>query len=175
MPGSRIASTWSPASSCVSESGTSALPSRTTEISRAPSGSLTRANPLALARRAAVDRHLDDLEVLLAQLDQLDQPVLGDFVLDQRHDRARCRDGRRDSEQVEVGLVARIVDPSDHLRDAVALACELADDDVVLVVSGRGDEQVGRPLDSRALERVQLGGVTADDLMLELHLEPVET
>ena len=33
-------------------------------------------------------------------------------------------------------LVARVVHAGDHLRDAVALACELADDQVVLVVSG---------------------------------------
>ena len=84
MPGSRIASTWSPASSWVSSSGISALPSRTTEISRAPSGQLERADALALAVRALVDRDLDDLEVLLAQLEQLDQPVLGHLVLDQR-------------------------------------------------------------------------------------------
>ena len=38
------------------------------------------------------------------------------------------------------------------LRDAVPLARELADDDVVLVVAGRRDEQVGRTLDAGALE-----------------------
>ena len=44
LPGSRIASTWSPISSWVSSSGISALPARTTEISRAPSGQLERAD-----------------------------------------------------------------------------------------------------------------------------------
>ena len=56
LPGSRIASTWSPAWSCVSSSGISALPSRTTEISRAPSGSLSARDALALAVRVLVDR-----------------------------------------------------------------------------------------------------------------------
>ena len=67
----------------------------------APSGSSQRPDALALAVRALVDGHLDDLEVLLAQLEQVDQPVLGHLVLDQAHDRpgrarpsARCRAGR---------------------------------------------------------------------------------
>ena len=174
LPGSRIASTWSPACSWVSSSGISALPFRTTEIRRAPSGQLQRAHALPLAVGGLVDRHLDDLEVLLAQLEQLDQPVLGHLVLDQRHDRSGRGDGRRDAEQVEVGLVARVVDARDHLRDAVLLAAELADDDVVLVVAGRRDEQVGRALDPGALEHEHLGGVAADHLVLELGLELVE-
>ena len=141
MPGSRIASTWSPTSSWVSSSGISALPARTTEISRAPSGQLESADALPVAVRTLVDRHLDDLEVLLAQLEQLHEPVLGHLVLDQPHDRAGRGDGRRDAEQIEVRLVARIVDARDHVVDAVALAGELADDDVVLVVAGRRDER----------------------------------
>ena len=85
-----------------------------------------------------------------------------------------ARDGRRDPEQVEVRLVARVVDARDHVADAVALARELADDDVVLVVAGRGDEQVGRALDAGALEHEELGRVAADHLVLELGLELVE-
>ena len=95
-------------------------------------------------------------------------------MLDQRHDRPGGRDGRRDAEQVEVRLVARVVDPGDHFRDAVLLAAELADHDVVLVVPGCGDEQVGRALDPGALEHEHLGRVAADHLVLELRLELVE-
>ena len=60
------------------------------------------------------------------------------------------------------------------LLDAVLLAGELADDDVVLVVAGRRDEQVGRALDAGALEHEQLGRVAAEHLVLELGLELVE-
>ena len=82
MPGSRIASTWSPAWSSVSASGISAWPSRMTEISCEPLGRFRPAIALAGRRRALVDLHLDDLEVLLAQLEQVDQLVLGHLVLD---------------------------------------------------------------------------------------------
>ncbi len=58
--------------------------------------------------------------------------------------------------------------------DAVLLARELADDDVVLVVAGRRDQQVGRALDAGALEDEQLGRVAAEHLVLELGLELVE-
>ena len=56
---------------------------------------------------------------------------------------------RRDAEQVEVRLVARVVDARDHLRHAVLLLRELADDDVVLVVAGDREHEVGRPRDAR--------------------------
>ena len=104
----------------VSSSGISALPSRTTEISRAPSAARAARSRLPCAVRVLVDRHLDDLEVLLAQLEQVDQAVLRHLVLDQPMIDAGRRDRRRDPEQVEVRLVARVVDARDHLLDAVA-------------------------------------------------------
>src|SRR6476646_4027309 len=55
---------------------------------------------LARARRALVDLYLDDLEILLAQLEQVDQVVLRDLVLDEPHDARRRTDGGRDAEQV---------------------------------------------------------------------------
>ena len=55
----------------------------------------------------------------------------------------RRADGRRDPEQVEGLLVARIVDARDRLLDAVAVARDLADDDVVLVVARDGDDEAG--------------------------------
>ena len=100
--------------------------------------------------------------------------MLGHLVLDQAHDRAGGADCRRDPEQVEVRLVARIVDARDHVAHAVAFARELADDDVVLVVAGRGDEQIRRPLDAGALEHEQLRRITSDHLVLELGLQLVE-
>ena len=171
LPGSRIASTWSPTWSSVSESGISAWPPRMTEISRDPLGQLEAGDALAGRRRALVDLHLDDLEVLLAQLEQVDQLVLGHLVLDQGHDRLRRAHGRRDPEQVEVRLVARVVDARDHLRDAVVLARHLADDHVVLVVSRDGDDEVRRPRDPGPLEHEDLGRVADDRGVLELLLE----
>ena len=49
-------------------------------------------------------------------------------------------------------LVSRVVDPRDHLLDPVLLLGELADDDVVLVVAGDGDHDVGRTLDPGLLQ-----------------------
>src|SRR5262249_32300027 len=74
---------------------------------------------LAGARRALVDLHFDDLEVLLAQLEQMDEFVLRHLVLDEPEDARRRADRGRDAEQVEVRLVARIVHARDHLRHAV--------------------------------------------------------
>ena len=58
-------------------------PLRMTEISRAPSGSSSFSTRLP-AGRVRRDLHLDDLEVLRAQLEQVHELVLGNLVLDQR-------------------------------------------------------------------------------------------
>ncbi len=128
---------------------------------------------LADARAPGVDLDLDDLEVLPAQLQQVDQVVLGDLVLDEGHDPLGGADRRRDAEQVEVHLVARVVDPGDDLRHAVLLAGELGDDHVVLVVAGHRDDDVGRAGDAGRLKHVELGAVAVDDAVAELVLEHV--
>ena len=121
-PGSSTASTWSPGRITVESSASSERPCRITEISRVPSGSAQAGDALARRRRVALDLELDDLEVLLAELEQVDDPVLGHLVLDEaEHVRGRA-DRLVDPEQVEVLLVARVVDARDHLRHAVALA-----------------------------------------------------
>ena len=120
--------------------------------------------------RALVDLHLDDLQVLLAQLEQVDEIVLRDLVLDEAEDARRRADRRRDAEQVEVRLVARVVDARDHLRDAVLLLRDLADDDVVLVVAGDRHHQVG-PLHPGPLQHEQLGRIARTHDVLELLLE----
>ena len=71
-------------------------------------------------------------------------------------------------------LIARVVDAGDHLRDAVLLLCELADDHVVLVVAGEREHDVRRTRDAGALEHEELGRVTALHLVLELLLEALE-
>ena len=77
-------------------------------------------------------------------------------------------------EQVEVRLVPGVVDPGDHLRHAVALLGELADDEVVLVVARDREHEVGRPLDAGALEHEELRRVSALHDVLELLLERLE-
>ena len=98
---------------------------------------------LAGARGALVDLHLDDLEVLLAQLEQVDQVVFGHLVLDETEDARGRAHRRRDAEQVEVRLVAGVVDARDHLGHAVLLLRELRDDEVVLVVAGEREHESG--------------------------------
>ena len=173
-PDWRIASTWSPASRCVSLPAISALPSRTTEISLAPFGS--RSAWTSLPSQAA------PLSTVTSTISR--------FSLRSSSRWIRPCSGTSCSIRAMIAPVAEMVGeiPSrskyDWLRgslmraitfdDAVALAGELADDDVVLVVAGRGDEQVRRPLDAGALEHVQLGRVAAEHLVLELDLELVE-
>src|SRR5581483_1589848 len=137
-------------------------------------GQPQRLDALARDGRVAVDLHLDDLEVLLAQLEQVDEVVLGHLVLDESHDARGRAHGRRDAEQVEVRLVTWVVHTGDDLLDAVLLARELRDHEIVLVVAGEGEDDVGRPRDPGALEHVELGRVPALDLVLELVLEPLE-
>ena len=73
-------------------------------------------------------------------------------------------------EQLEVLEVARVVDAGDDPLDAVLLLGHLADQDVVLVVAGDRDHQVGA-LDAGALEHPQLGRVAVLDGVLELLLD----
>ena len=168
----RIARTWSPGSRRVSPTAISASPPRITEISRAPVGQVDLADQAPRARRVLGELDLGDLELLAAQAQQLHELVVRELVLDQGHDRRGGADRRRDAEQVERLLVARVVDAGDRALDAVAVARDLADDDVVLVVAGdRHDE--ARATHAAALEDVQLGRVAVLHDVLELLLERV--
>ena len=135
-----------------------------------PSGSATSWTLLACRGRALPDLELDDLEVLLLEREQLDEPVLGDLVLDQAQDQVGRGHRRLDPEQLEVLEIARVVDAGDDPLDAVLLLGDLADQDVVLVVAGHGDHQVGS-LDPGSLEHPQLGRVAVLDGVLELLLD----
>ena len=94
---------------------------------------------------------LDDLETFLLECEQLHQSVLRDFVLDQPKDQVGRRHRRLDTEQLEMLMVAGVVDSRDDALDAVLLLRHLADEDVVLVVAGYGDYEVG-PLDPSSLQ-----------------------
>ena len=71
-------------------------------------------------------------------------------------------------------LVAGIVDARDHLRHAVALARDLRDDEVVLVVARDREHEIGRAADPGALEHVDLRRVAAHRDRTELGLELLE-
>ena len=128
------------------------------------------ADPAAGDAAVLAEQHLDDLELLLLQVEQVDQPVLGHLVLEQAQDQVGGRDRGLDPEQVEVGLVARVVDPGDDPLDHVLLFGDLADQHVVLVVAGHRDHHVGA-LDAGPLEHPELGGVAVGDVVLELLLD----
>ena len=97
--------------------------------------------------------------------------MLRHLVLDEREQPGGGAHGLVDPEQVEVLLVARVVDARDRLLDAVALLGDLGDDEVVLVVAGDGEHEVGRPGDPGALEDGDLRRVAEHRGMAELRLE----
>ena len=75
-PGSSTASTSSPGSSTVSGPGHEPRPLAQHRDQQAPLRQLEVADPLARHRRALAEQQLDDLEPLLRQVEQVDQPVL---------------------------------------------------------------------------------------------------
>ena len=170
----RIAITWSPGLITVSRPATSATPFRVIETSRTSSGSERPGD--ALARGRSLGRHLqlDDLQPLAPQLEQLHEAVLRHLVLDEAEEARRRAQRPVDAEQIEVLLVPRVVDACDHLRHLVAVLRDLGDHDVVLVVPGDREHDVGRPGDPGALEDVDLGRVTGEDHRPELGLELLE-
>ena len=103
-------------------SGTKPLPSRRTEISRLPSGIGRSPTRRPVTPESLAEQHLDDLQLLLLQVEQVDEAVLGHLVLEQAQDQVGRRDRGLDPEQVEVLAVARVVDPGDDLVDQVLLA-----------------------------------------------------
>ena len=161
LPGSRIASTWSPAWSSVSSRRRS-RPGRPrmTEISRDPLGQLEAGDALAGATasscRSAPRRSRGSPCAARAGGSS---SCSGTSCSMRAMIALRRADRRRDPEQVEVRLVARVVDARDHLRDAVLLPGDLADDHVVLVVAGDRDDEVRRARDAGPLEHEDLGRV----------------
>ena len=174
LPGSRIASTWSPASIWVSSSGTSALPSRTTEIRRAPSGSWSARTrlPLQFASLSIVTSTISRFSFRSSS--RWIRPCSGTSCSISAMIDAVAETVGEMPRRSKYGWLRGSLMRAITLLDAVLLAGELADDHVVLVVAGRSDEQVGRPLDPGALEHEQFGGVATQHLVLELGLELVE-
>src|SRR5512139_301316 len=116
------------------------------------------------------EQHLDDLEALLGQIEQVHEPVLRHLVLQQPQDQVRRGDVGLDPEQLEVRAVPGVVDSGDDPVDEVLLLRDLADQHVVLVIAGHRDHHVGAG-DSRSLQDPELGGVPVLDVVLELLLD----
>ena len=98
------------------------------------------------------------------------RPYLRHLVLDQAQDQVGGRDGRLDARAARSAGGCAGCCSGRHALDAVLLARHLADQDVVLVVAGDGDHEVGA-LDAGALEHPQLGAVAVLDRVLELLLD----
>jgi hypothetical protein len=73
-----------------------------------------------------------------------------------------------------VALVARVVHARHHLGHRVALAGDLADHDVVLVVAGGGHDDRRWAPDAGLLQHEQLGAVAEQRPVGELALDPLE-
>ena len=80
---------------------------------QAPSGSAMSLDLLPRRRRLPRHLELDDLQALLFEREQLDEPVARDLVLDQAQDEVGCGHGGLDPEQAEVVVVAGVVDARD--------------------------------------------------------------
>ena len=108
--------------------------------------------------------------MLLLEGEQLDESVLGHLVFDQAQDEIGRRHGGLDAEQLEVIHVAGVVHPRHDPFATVLLTRDLADEDVVLVVAGDRDDEVGA-LDPGPLEDPHLGRVAVLHRVLEFLLD----
>ena len=100
--------------------------------------------------------------------------MLRHLVLDEPEQPGRRADRLRDAEEIEVRLVAGVVDAGDHLRHLVPVLRDLGDDDVVLVVARHREHELRRPRDAGSLEDVDLGRVAGECRRAELGLELLE-
>ena len=94
LPGSSTASTSSPGSSTVSAPGHEALAVAQDRDQQAALRHRQVPDPAAGDRAVLAEQHLDDLELLLLQVEQVDEAVLGHLVLEQAQDQVGRRDRR---------------------------------------------------------------------------------
>ena len=169
-PGSSTTSTSSPAVTTLSDFGTKPGAVAQHRDDQRAVGQRQVGHVHAVRGAALADDELDDLEPLLGQVEQVDEPVARDLVLDQAQDQVGRGDRRLDAEQLEVGEVPRVVAAGDDPLAEVLLLRDLADQQVVLVVAGDRHDEVGA-LDPGPLEHPQLGRVAVLDGVLELLLD----
>src|SRR5918995_5452476 len=134
-----------------------------------PIGHVQVPDPPPRHPRVVPQQHLDDLQPLLGQIQQVHQPVLRHLVLDHPQDQVRSRHVRLHPQQLEVGAVPRVINPRDDPVHQVLLLRHLADQHVVLVVAGHRDHHVGAR-DPSPLQHPQLRGVPVLHAVLELLL-----
>ena len=163
LPGSRIASTESPGCE-LHRVVRRPRPCRCARPRSGASPPAARPRRIVLPAQAACRStgDLDDLEVLLAQLEQVDQAVLGHLVLDQRHDRrrsptpsARSRAGR--SSGWLRGSLTRAITFSTPYRSRASWQMMMLSSSSPVTATTTS----GGPLDAGALEHEELGRVAA--------------
>jgi signal transduction histidine kinase len=122
-------------------------------------GPLDRADLLPGERRVGRHGHLDQARLALAERHQPHQVADAHGLLDERGEQARRRDGDVDAPGLVVQpLVARVVHPGDDPGHAVLGLGEQRNDQVDLVVAGRGDDNVA-PVERGVVERADLARV----------------
>ena len=169
-PGSRISSTWSPASITESALGTKPVPSRSTEMISEPSGSTTSWTRWPAAGEPSPTSSSMISRCSSSSASSWTRPYSGTSCSIRRRIRSVADTAGWIPSSLKCWQVARVVDAGDDPLAAVLLLGHLADEDVVLVVAGDGDHQVGA-LDAGALEHPQLGRVAVLDGVLELLLD----
>ncbi len=96
------------------------------------------------------------------QLEQRDHLLRRQLLFDLGEDGLRGRDRGFDAALLEEQLVPRVVDAGDGARHA-AVACKVADDEVVLVVAGNRRDEVSTR-DPGRIEGRGLAGVALHDV-----------
>src|SRR5579875_2965463 len=90
---------------------------------------------------------------------------------DLRQDSARRADDEIDAQLVKQRLVLRIIDTSYRATDMKALFGYLTDHQIILVLTGHGDDDIGT-LRTRLFHHTSLAGITAhDDTLIQFFAE----
>ena len=105
---------------------------------------------------------LDELELAFAEGREMEQLVDRDVLLDRAQDHPRRADQLVDAEMAEERLVLGVVDPGDRARHVEVVLGHLADDEVVLVVTGDRGDHIG-PIAAGFAEVLALAAVVRDD------------
>ena len=109
--------------------------------------------------RVLVEGHFHETGVAALELQQADEHADRDGLLHEAGEQLRRRDGDVHAPHlVEQPVVLRVVHPGEHPGNGELLLGELGDDEVVLVVAGRGDDDV-HLVEMRRLQRRHLAGV----------------
>ena len=118
---------------------------------------------LAGGRRSDRDLSLDQLVRAARERHERHEAAGRQLLLDHVHEHTRRGDGLVDAERLEDDLVLRVVDARDHTRSSAPHLGELADHEILRVVSGDGDERVGPAAAGLHLRTALVGGRVHDD------------